>query len=84
MFKWKLSLKGDIFAFASFSCPPVKIERDGTTDPSMERDAVFFERMALLETGIQLFESLLSSYLDDRMSGSWPKITKAMSEWLHT
>ncbi len=84
MFKWKLSLKGDIFAFASFSCPPVKIERDGTADPSMERDAVFFERMALLETGIQLFESLLSSYLDDRMSGSWPKITKAMSEWLNT
>jgi hypothetical protein len=83
MFKWKLSLKGDIFAFASFSCPPVKIEKDGTTDPAMERDAVFFERMALLETGIQLFESLFASFLSDRMFGPWPQLTKAMGEWLH-
>jgi hypothetical protein len=83
MFKWKLSLKGDIFAFASFSCPPVKIEKDSTVDAAMERDAVFFERMALLETGVQLFESLFSSFLSDRLFGPWPKITKAFGEWLH-
>jgi hypothetical protein len=83
MFKWKLSLKADIFAFASFACPPVKIEKDSTVDAAMERDAVFFERMALLETGIQLFESLFALFLEDRLFGPWPKITKAMGEWLN-
>jgi hypothetical protein len=50
MFKWRLSLKGDIFALGSFTCPPVKIEKDERTDPRMEREAVFFERMHLMET----------------------------------
>lgn len=83
MFKWKMSLKGDIFAFGSFGCPPVKIEKDEMTDPAMERDAVFFERMNLLETGIQLFESLFSAFLSDRLTGPWPQLTHAINEWLH-
>jgi hypothetical protein len=83
MFKWKMSLKGDIFAFGSFGCPPVKIEKDEMTDPAMEREAVFFERMNLMETGIQLFESLFAAFLSDRLTGPWPQITHAMNEWLH-
>ena len=82
MFKWKMSLKGDIFAFGSFTCPPVKIEKDEMTDPAMERDAVFFERMNLMETGLQLFGSLFAAFLSDRLTGPWPQITRAMNEWL--
>ncbi len=83
MLKWKISLKGDVFAFGSFTCPPVKIEKDEMTDPTMERDAVFYERMSLMETGLQLFESLFAAFLSDRVSGHWPQILKAMNEWLH-
>jgi hypothetical protein len=83
MLKWKVNLKGDVFAFGSFACPPVKIEKDEMTDPDMEREAVFFERMSLLETGTQLFDSLLAEFLQDRVLGPWPKISKAVSEWLH-
>ncbi len=83
MLKWKMSLKGDVFAFGSFACPPVKIEKDEMTDPMMERDAVFYERMSLLETGLQVFESLFAAFLSDRISGHWPQILKAMNEWLH-
>ncbi|HQI00191.1 MAG TPA: recombination-associated protein RdgC [Deltaproteobacteria bacterium] len=83
MFKWKLSLKGDIFALGSFTCPPVKIEKDGMTDPQMERDAVFFERMHLMETGLQLFDSLFAAFLTERVLGPWPKILKTINEWLY-
>lgn len=84
MLKWKMSLKGDLFAFGSFTCPPVKIEKDEMTDPRMERDAVFFERMNLMETGLQLFDSLLAAFLSDRLAGPWTQIERAINEWLHS
>jgi hypothetical protein len=83
MVKWKVSLKGDIFALGSFTCPPVKIEKDEMTDPQMERDAVFFERMHLIETGLQLFDSLYAAFLTERALGPWPQTLKAINEWLY-
>ncbi len=82
MMKWRVSLKSDIFAFGSFTCPPVKIEKDEMTDPGMEREAVFFERMSLMETGIQLFDSLFCAFLSERILGSWPRVLKTVNEWL--
>ena len=68
---WKLTLKGGNFHFASLKAPPVTLEKDDTTDPAMEREAVFFERMFLLETGLQLFDSLFATFLKQRLDGSW-------------
>lgn len=68
---WKLTLKGGTFHFASLKAPPVTLEKDDITDPTMEREAVFFERMFLLETGLQLFDSLLAAFLKARLGGSW-------------
>lgn len=79
---WKLSLKADIFAFGSFSCPAVQIERDEITDPDQERIAVFYERMSLLETGLQLFDSVFSAFLQERIAGGWSERLTKISEWL--
>lgn len=84
MLKWKMTLRGDVFAFGAFACPPVKIEKDEITDPQMERDAVFFERMSLMETGLQLFDSLFAAFLSERLTGPWTQITHAINEWLHS
>lgn len=79
---WKLTLKGDVFHFASFKSPPVTIEKDDITDPSMERQAVFFERMYLLEEGLQLFDSLFASFLKDRLAENWAAKEQAIRSWL--
>jgi hypothetical protein len=79
---WKVSLKADIFALGSFSCPVVQIERDEITDPDQERVAVFYERMSLLETGLQLFDSVFSAFMQDRIAGTWPEKLKHINEWL--
>ena len=80
---WKLTLKGETFGFASCKCPQVKIERDSTTDDRSERESVFYERMFLLEQGVQLFDSLFSSFLKERLSDSWSERMAAVQKWLN-
>ncbi len=79
---WKLTLKGDLFHFSSFKCPPVKIEKDDLTDPQLEFEAVFFERMSLLEKGTQMFDSLLAAFLTERLGENWPARNKAIQAWI--
>jgi hypothetical protein len=64
---WRLTLKGELFQFGSFKAPAVKLEKDDLVDPVSERLAVFFERMYLLETGLQLFDSLYAAFLQERL-----------------
>ena len=79
---WKLTLKGELFHFGSFKCPPVQIEKDSTVDRAAEEEAVFFERMHLLESGMQLFDSLFASFLAERLSDRWSAITGTIKEWI--
>ena len=79
---WKLTLKGGTFHFASFKAPSVTLEKDDITDASMEREAVFFERMYLLEEGLQLFDSLLSAFLKLRLDANWTQKEQAIRTYL--
>ncbi len=79
---WKMTLKGGTFHFASFKAPPVTLEKDEITDPAMEREAVFFERMYLLEMGLQLFDSLLAEFLKQRLDESWGQKEQAIRTYL--
>jgi len=79
---WKLTLKGETFGFASFKCPQIRIEKDATVDEMSEREAAFYERMYLLEQGVQLFDSLFTAFLKERLSGGWAARTVAIQEWL--
>ncbi len=60
---WKMTLKGELFQFGSFRCPAVKLEKDDAVDPEREKESLFLERMCLLETGWQLFDSLFEGFL---------------------
>jgi len=71
--QWKMTLKGNTFHFASFKAPAVTLEKDDITDPEMEREAVFFERMYLLEEGLQIFNSLFATFLAQRLDQGWAK-----------
>lgn len=80
---WKLTLKGDTFGFASFKCPQIRIEKDNTVDQMSEREAVFYERMYLVDQGIQLFDSLFMEFLKERLSDSWNSRLVAVQAWLN-
>ena len=79
---WRVTFKGETFSFASFKCPAVKPERDSLTDESNEWEAVFYERMHVLEEGLQLFDSLYNDFLNERLSQDWERRTRAIREWL--
>jgi hypothetical protein len=79
---WKLTLKGDTFGFASFKCPQVRVEKDSTVDQMSEREAVFYERMFLLDQGVQLFDSLFTAFLKERLTDSWNGRLVAIKAWL--
>lgn len=79
---WKLTLKGDTFGFASFKSPQVRVEKDATVDQMSEREAVFYERMFLVEQGIQLFDSLFTAFLKERLTDGWDVRLMAVRSWL--
>ncbi|MDH3975125.1 MAG: recombination-associated protein RdgC [Deltaproteobacteria bacterium] len=79
--QWSLTLKGDLFHFASFKSPAVRIEKDELTDAESEKEAVFYERIYLVEKGLQLFNSLYSVFLRLRLSSQWADELKAINEW---
>ena len=79
---WKLTLKGETFGFASFKCPQIRIEKDATVDQMSEREAAFYERMYLLEQGVQLFDSLFAAFLKERLSDGWAARSATIQSWL--
>lgn len=81
---WKMTLKGETFHFASFKAPKVTVEKDNTVDEAAEREAVFFERMCVLEEGVQLFDSLLAEFLAVRLGTAWGAVMGKIGEWLAT
>ena len=80
---WKLTLKGDTFGFASFKCPQVRVERDSTVDQISEREAVFYERMFLMDQGLQMFDSLFTTFLTERLTDAWNGRLQAIQAWLN-
>lgn len=79
---WKMTLKGDTFHFASYKTPKVKEEKGDTVDEASEKAALFLERMYVLETGLQLFDSLFASFLAERLGTGWGVETGKIEEWL--
>lgn len=79
---WRMNLKGHIFAYASYKCPPVRIDKDVAGDPALEREAAFFERMVLLEEGLQILDSLLATFLAERLGKGWENTTRRIKQWL--
>jgi hypothetical protein len=60
----------------------VRIEKDATVDQMSEREAAFYERMFLLEQGVQLFDSLFTAFLKERLADAWAGRQKVIQEWL--
>jgi Putative exonuclease, RdgC len=79
---WKLNLKGESFHFAGFKAPAVKLERDNRAEAEHEQVAIFYERMHVLEGGLQLFDSLFADFLALRLSPDWAGTLATINGWL--
>lgn len=77
---WNFTLRGTEFIFASFKTPKVKIDREAV-DQGLEAQGMFLEKMMLLESGLQLFDSILATFLAQRLSEDWPGIDKQIDDW---
>ena len=81
---WRMTAKGETFQFLSTKTPRIQIEKDDSADADHEREAVFFEKMFLVESMFQMFDSLFSHFLTHRLGNAWPKKVKAIQEWIGT
>ncbi len=79
--RWSMTLRGERFHLASFKAPPVTVEKDNLTDAADEKEAVFYERMLLIEQGIQLLHSLYGEFLDRRLGGNWKRTAGKIKAW---
>jgi hypothetical protein len=79
---WKLTLKGELFHFASFKAPRVAIEKGEHVDEVSEREAAFYERLYVLEEGLQLFDSLFAAFLAARLDSGWGGELGRIEGWL--
>ncbi|RNC71815.1 MAG: exonuclease [Desulfuromonadales bacterium] len=79
---WKLTLKGELFHFASYKAPKVAIEKGDHVDEGSEREAAFYERMYVMEQGLQLFDSLFATFLGARLGSGWGEELVRIEGWL--
>jgi hypothetical protein len=79
--RWSMTLRGERFHLASFKAPPVTVEKDNLTDAADEKEAVFYERMLLIEQGIQLLHSLYGEFLAGRLGGNWKRTAGKIKAW---
>ncbi|NJD39588.1 MAG: exonuclease [Geobacter sp.] len=79
--QWRFVLNAELFTFSSFKCPPVKVEREGVEELT-ERESAFYERLYLLEAGLQMFDSLLLQFLAQRLGAGWAARLQEIGAWL--
>ncbi len=79
---WKLTLKGERFSFGNFLTPMLRPDNDPDTDPAAEAEAAFLTKMAAIQEGEQMFDSLLKLFLSTRLSPDWATEESKISHWL--
>ena len=79
---WKLTLKGDRFQFGSYRTPMVKPEDDPSDDPEVEAMAAFYTKVGTVEEGEQMFDSLLKTFLELRLTDAWTTTRRQIDDWL--
>lgn len=75
---WSVFIDAEMFYFRGYTTPSVMIEK---RDDENEAQAVFFERMFLLEKGQQLFSQLFAEFLVQRVH-NWAEVNSSIQSWL--
>lgn len=78
---WRFCIDADTFRFSGFKTPAVKVEK--MDDPQAEVVGAFYEKIALIESGLTLFAGVLRGYLGRLLSPSWPEANRDMLDWMN-
>ena len=73
---WQTTLKAEDFALGSFRTPRVEHEKDD--DP----DALFLEKLYLMEVCLELLDSCYAMFLEIRLSPRWDGEAREMAMWM--
>lgn len=79
---WKLTLKAERFQFGGYRTPMVRPDSDPNDDPQAEAEAAFYTKLGAVETGEQMFNSLLKVFMELRLSTDWPETVATITRWL--
>ncbi len=60
----------------------IRPEKDPLDDPQAEAEAAFFTKLATVEEGEQMFDSLLKTFLELRLGEQWATEQAAILHWL--
>lgn len=74
---WQISLKAEDFTMNSLKTPPVAKPAEDD-DP----DAVFFEKIYLIEECLQFFDAIYAQFLKIRLSREWNAEIGQMRDWI--
>ncbi len=74
---WQVSLKAEDFSCNSLRTP--KIEKDSDDD---DPDAIFLEKVYLLERCVTLLDSLYAQFLALRIGATWQDEVRHVQEWM--
>lgn len=74
---FQFTLKAEDFSLNGLKTP--KLEAGDKND---EPDAIFLEKIFLMETCLSLFDSLYATFLELRLSSAWDGEVKNMGAWL--
>ncbi len=79
---WKLTLKGERFQFGSYKTPMIKPEQDPNDNPEAEAQAAFLTKLAAVEEGEQMLNSLLKTFMTLRLGQEWNSEYAAIQQWI--
>ena len=73
---WQVTLKAEDFSLGGFRTP--KVDHDQDDDP----DAIFLEKIYLIEACLQLLDASYAQFLTIRLSEAWTKEAREMADWM--
>lgn len=76
---WQFTLRAEDFALGSFKTPKIDTSVEKDDDP----EAMFFEKMYLLEKGLGFLDLLYKSFLQLRLGPDWKEEIKMIQRWMY-
>ena len=75
---WQVTLKAADFTLSSLKTPKIESNANNDLDP----DALLLEKISLVETCLEMLDSLYLAFLDVRLGEGWKEEVKRLGQWM--
>lgn len=76
--EWKVTLKASDFSLGSMKTPKIDMSDRDDADP----DALFLEKMYLIETCLELIDAMYKQFIGIRLGKEWKEEVSNMRNWM--